>query len=193
MNSYAKSSGLKPSYADAERGVSPLFPSGRSLCKLIHNDIITRSAVDLHSTFPWQTTPNTWRSVAVDSTLSSAKPMSNNLGNTRSPWFAHFWIGYWTLLSDMSIIFTSQLHRIMLSLRYSWLTFTSMTASMIVDIAYGIQAKPEDDYFIGIADRVLRGHEKSTTMSIIDILPWGTCQSDLPRLSEYSRALTLPL
>lgn len=51
--------------------------------------------------------------------------------------------------------------------------FPSVTGSMIIDIAYGIHAQPEDDEFIGIADRALRGIEKCTNMSIIDILPWG--------------------
>lgn len=46
---------------------------------------------------------------------------------------------------------------------------------MIVDIAYGIQAKPEDDEFIGIAEEALRGVEKCTNMSIVDILPWSAC------------------
>lgn len=49
-----------------------------------------------------------------------------------------------------------------------------MTGSMIIDVAYGIKAQPEDDEFIGIADRALRGIEKCTNMNIIDILPWGT-------------------
>ncbi|EIM84076.1 cytochrome P450 [Stereum hirsutum FP-91666 SS1] len=47
-----------------------------------------------------------------------------------------------------------------------------VTGSMIIDIAYGIHAQPEGDEFIGIADRALRGIEKCTNMSIIDILPW---------------------
>lgn len=51
----------------------------------------------------------------------------------------------------------------------------SVTGSMIIDVAYGIQAKPEDDEFIGIANEALREVEKCTNMSIIDVLPWSMC------------------
>lgn len=44
---------------------------------------------------------------------------------------------------------------------------------MFVDIAYGIKAKQEDDEFIDVSERALRGLENCNNTGIIDIFPWG--------------------
>lgn len=44
---------------------------------------------------------------------------------------------------------------------------------MFVDVAYGIEARREDDEFIAVSERALRGLEKCDNKSIIDIFPWG--------------------
>lgn len=48
-----------------------------------------------------------------------------------------------------------------------------MTGSLILDIAYGIKVKPEDDEYIEIAEKGQEGMEASGDPNIIDILPWG--------------------
>ncbi|EIM84081.1 CyP450 monooxygenase [Stereum hirsutum FP-91666 SS1] len=47
-----------------------------------------------------------------------------------------------------------------------------ITAAMFVDIAYGIEAKQEDDEFIDVSERALRGLENCNNTGIIDIFPW---------------------
>lgn len=49
----------------------------------------------------------------------------------------------------------------------------SVTAAMFVDIAYGMEARREDDEFIAVSERALRGLEKCNNTGIIDIFPWG--------------------
>ncbi|ETW82537.1 cytochrome P450 monooxygenase 14 [Heterobasidion irregulare TC 32-1] len=47
-----------------------------------------------------------------------------------------------------------------------------MAGKLVLDIAYGIKAKPENDEYIEIAEKGLEGLEKSGDKNIIDILPW---------------------
>ncbi|EIM84080.1 cytochrome P450 [Stereum hirsutum FP-91666 SS1] len=47
-----------------------------------------------------------------------------------------------------------------------------VTGSLMLDISYGIETKPEGDEFLDTADKALRGVETCDNMSIIDILPW---------------------
>lgn len=54
-----------------------------------------------------------------------------------------------------------------------------MTASLILDIAYGIVTKPENDKFVQIAQRGITALNKSGEPNIIDILPWRTPVADL--------------
>ena len=48
-----------------------------------------------------------------------------------------------------------------------------MAGTLVLEIAYGIKAKPENDEYIEIAEKGLEGLEKSGDKNIIDILPWG--------------------
>lgn len=48
-----------------------------------------------------------------------------------------------------------------------------MTGSLILDIAYGIKVKPENDEYIEIAEKGQEGMEASGDPNIVDILPWG--------------------
>lgn len=48
-----------------------------------------------------------------------------------------------------------------------------MTASFILDIAYGIQTKPDEDDFVQVAQRGIIAVNKTGKPNIIDILPWS--------------------
>jgi len=59
-----------------------------------------------------------------------------------------------------------------------------MTSALILDIVYGIKAKPEHDEYIESAEKGLRGAEKAGDKNIVDIIPWGMYMHHLrPNLS----------